>query len=93
MDHLEAELEAAPIDKNDVRNELRRLPILAASLADFQNFGSYSNLCVCVCVCVWEKCTAGRAIRVTLCHAPCHAPWVLVVRWEVKASFGCIPPS
>ena len=47
MDHLEAELEAAPIDKVDVRNELHPFAVL----------------------------------------------WVLVVRWEEKANFGCIPPS
>ena len=61
MDHLEAELDVAPIEKNAVRNELRRDSIRSTSLADFQNLGAYSNLCV------WEKCTAGRP------RHPCHA--------------------
>ena len=48
MGYIDAELDLAPIDKVDVRNELRRFTVLPAIEADFQNFASYSNLCVSV---------------------------------------------
>ena len=48
MRGLEAQLDLASIDKVDVRNELRRFTVLPATEADFQNFASYSNLCVSV---------------------------------------------
>ena len=48
MGYIDAELDLAPIDKVDVRNELRRFTVLPATEPDFQNFASYSNLCVSV---------------------------------------------
>ena len=42
MGYIDAELDLAPIDKIDVRNELRRFTVLPATEADFQNFASYS---------------------------------------------------
>ena len=42
MGYIDAELDLAPIDKVDVRNELRRFTVLPATEADFQNFASYS---------------------------------------------------
>ena len=48
MGYIDVELDLAPIDKVDVRNELRRFTVLPATEADFQNFASYSNLCVSV---------------------------------------------
>ena len=44
--HVGTELDLGPIDKVDVRNELRRFTIVPASEADIDNFASYSNLCV-----------------------------------------------
>ena len=43
MGGLEAELDFAPIDKVDVRNELRRFTMLPAIEADFQKIASYCN--------------------------------------------------
>ena len=43
MGHLGAELDLGPIDKVDVRNEIRRLAVLWASEADFRNIVSYSK--------------------------------------------------
>ena len=42
MGYIDAELDLAPIDKVDVRNELRRFTVLPATEPDFQNFASYS---------------------------------------------------
>ena len=42
MGYIDAELDLAPIDKVDVRNELRRFTVLPAIEADFQKFASYS---------------------------------------------------
>ena len=41
MEDLGAELDLGPIDKVDVRNEIRRLAVLWASEADFRNFASF----------------------------------------------------
>ena len=38
MGYLEAELDLGPIDKVDVRNELRRFTVLPAIEANFPNF-------------------------------------------------------
>ena len=62
MGYLDAELDLGPIDKVDVRNELRRFTVLPATEADFQIFASYSNLCVRVKTCYDRP-------AVTLCHA------------------------
>ena len=43
MGYIDAELDLAPIDKVDVRNELRRFTVFPATEADFQNFASYCN--------------------------------------------------
>ena len=46
MGYVGAELDLGPIDKVDVRNELRQFTILSASEVDIEKFASYSNLCV-----------------------------------------------
>ena len=48
MGYIDAELDLAPIDKVDVRNELRPFTVLRAPEANFPNFASYCNLCVSV---------------------------------------------
>ena len=47
MGHLGAELDLGPIDKVDVRNEIRRLTVLLASQEDFQKHNSYCKPKVC----------------------------------------------
>ena len=42
MGYIDAELDLAPIDKVDARNEFRRFTVLPATEAAFQNFASYS---------------------------------------------------
>ena len=43
MGYLGAELDLGPIDKVDVRNEIRRLAVLWASDADVRYFAPYSK--------------------------------------------------
>ena len=62
MGYLDAELDLGPIDKVDVRNELRRFTVFPGIVPNFPNFASYCNLCVSV------KYVCDRP-AVTLCHA------------------------
>ena len=48
MEYLDAALDLGPIDKVDVRNELRPFTVLRAPEANFPNFASYCNLYVSV---------------------------------------------
>ena len=41
LGHIEAELDVGPIDKVDVRHELRRFTVVWGCVADFPNFRSY----------------------------------------------------